>query len=388
MREDVDVVINDEDGFEAGTIDALEVVDDDLKLVDGYALRARGRPEHINCGPDVMNDLSEFTITFWILVEEWYEDYGAAVRGELQVYIRFWSEAANHRGIWIGDGNNWVADTQDSTEPPLGEWIFVTFRWDGKTAELLYNDAEEQLSMTADFSSTGNNTNSLYLLGNPVVDLEYMKAYIDDVRVYDRALTDHQIGLLYSAGDYEGRYRRVESADLVAWWPMNDGSGSTVKDAVTWTSPDHDASHFGCQWFDYGYFEGGQWRSPEIDISSPGVYKDSTIFVTRDEPTATSIKTEIRVFDGTTWSAYHEVTVFPTTLDSTFFDEGDDLAGCKVQFRITLTTDDPEKTPTLEGIDVLVFGTEQIFFEDVFINQIQAGNDKIEKVFIGDKRIW
>ena len=79
---------------------------------------------------------------------------------------------------------------------------------------------------------TSNNTNSfgnltLYL-GSRAGGSIFLNASIDDFRVYNTALTASQIQQLYNQADSSNS---VISSGLVAWWKMDEGSGSTVADS-------------------------------------------------------------------------------------------------------------------------------------------------------------
>jgi len=164
----------------------------------GWALDFDGADDYVDCGASVMDNLSAFTLIYWIKADSWTGDFNAALRAENQVYHRFWSTTNGNRGIWIGNGSSWDVYTTDTTEPSLGKWYMCTLRWDGSTFELLYDDAVPQLSVDTSITSTGSNTNSLILACNPVSGSEYLDGRMTLVRLYSRSLSDAKISTIYN----------------------------------------------------------------------------------------------------------------------------------------------------------------------------------------------
>jgi len=56
----------------------------------------------------------------------------------------------------------------------------------------------------------------------------YFNGSLDDIRIYNRALSASEVAVLYNGG--AGRTDNPSSG-IVGWWKMNDGSGQTVTDS-------------------------------------------------------------------------------------------------------------------------------------------------------------
>lgn len=58
---------------------------------------------------------------------------------------------------------------------------------------------------------------------------EFLKGKLDDIRVYNRALSDTEISALYQSGQVTRK--SVSNSGLVGYWPMNEGSGGHAGDS-------------------------------------------------------------------------------------------------------------------------------------------------------------
>jgi len=161
-----------------------------------WTLYFDGSDDWVDCGSDVTDDLTAFTMIYWIMAESWTGDSNAANRGEYQVYHRFWNTNAGNRGLWIGDGSAWDVNVTDTVEPSLGTWYMCTLRWDGATFELLYNDADLQLSVDTTISSTGSNT-YVFALAHSTEYGEWLHGRESNVLLYTDALSDAKISSVY-----------------------------------------------------------------------------------------------------------------------------------------------------------------------------------------------
>jgi hypothetical protein len=83
------------------------------------------------------------------------------------------------------------SDAVGSSGLPLNAWTHLATTWDGQTVRLYVNGAQvAQRAVSGRITTSGS---PLRIGGNKVWD-EWFKGQIDDVRVYNRALTAAQIG--------------------------------------------------------------------------------------------------------------------------------------------------------------------------------------------------
>lgn len=81
-------------------------------------------------------------------------------------------------------------------------------------------------SNTANFNNGA--TDNLYI-GYASNDNAYFNGLIDDVRVYNRALTATEVSKMYSSGQVTSK--KVSESGLVGYWAMNEGQGSKAGDS-------------------------------------------------------------------------------------------------------------------------------------------------------------
>ncbi len=78
----------------------------------------------------------------------------------------------------------------------LGEWHFIASTWDGKTV-ITYYDGKP----VAHSSASGNimyDNNDLYFGKDGFYDNAYFKGCIDDLKIFNKALTDKEVLNLYN----------------------------------------------------------------------------------------------------------------------------------------------------------------------------------------------
>ena len=105
-----------------------------------------------------------------------------------------------------------------------GSWHLVTYDVTA-TNESLYIDGELQASKTS--TPAGLPRNSCFGGGGCWGGV-YFKGFLDDVRVYNRALSASEVSDLYYA---TGGTAGDTTSGLVGWWKLDDGSGTTAADS-------------------------------------------------------------------------------------------------------------------------------------------------------------
>lgn len=108
--------------------------------------------------------------------------------------------------------------------PPLELSIkaFVTATWDGKTMRIFINGMKKA---SAVLEGKLNSTDFPLIIGTNYAkeDSNFFKGYIDEVRIWGRALSLEEINKLYNKKD-------PSSEKLVAYWPFDEGKGKIVYD--------------------------------------------------------------------------------------------------------------------------------------------------------------
>ena len=117
---------------------------------------------------------------------------------------------------WQADGSAHSAAVGGSIQ--LEQWVHVAGTHEPGVATRVYVNGVEVNSDTTFVGSTHDGTRDLFIA--TLESFQYLNATIDDVRVYDRALTAEEIATL------------VNSSGLVAHWKLDETNGATAVDSV------------------------------------------------------------------------------------------------------------------------------------------------------------
>lgn len=149
--------------------------------------------------------------------------------------------------IWSVSNGDW---STTSTEVTLGEWTFVAITYNsdatGNNPTFYVNDKVLTVGsgLTEDSAPTGTRTTdggSDFVIGNAIGGNRSFEGDICEVRMFDRALSASEI-----AEHRRGVY--TDDTDLVGYWKMDEGTGTTATDTsgggnngtisgATWASP-------------------------------------------------------------------------------------------------------------------------------------------------------
>jgi hypothetical protein len=169
--------------------------------VFGQAISLDGDGDYVDCGLDPKLDITEFlTFTYWIKVVEFDKEWNTVIsRGDDS-----WrsSRAGLNNFMEAAVGGTAGNYTYGVTPVDDGEWHHVGWVYDG-TMNYLYVDGE----VDATEENSGEITVSsfpLYIGDNSQATGRFWTGLIDDVLIFNRALTQEeiQIVMLSSAGDY------------------------------------------------------------------------------------------------------------------------------------------------------------------------------------------
>jgi hypothetical protein len=157
-----------------------------------------------------INNLSSITISVWIKPQSFASctNYNASVV-EKQNTNHGWHLACNSSGYfrfvsYNGDsgGTNMIVNT--AAPLSLNVWTNLVFTWDGNVNGAnakLYVSGVESTTLAQVGTGTRNNDATLPIhIGRSQYDTGYYKGIIDDVRIYNRAISTSEITSLYSFG--------------------------------------------------------------------------------------------------------------------------------------------------------------------------------------------
>jgi len=199
----------------------------------GKALNFDGSDDYVTMGDkDSFNPSSAITIAGWVNIDITTGDKTiigktealAGVSGEyfLRVdgqKIRFTIQtSAGTTGAFLGN-----------TTLSIGTWYHVAGVWDGSNASIYLNGVSDATPSSLG-GTLGNNSSPLTVgtLRTLTTPTKFMDGKIDEVRVYNRALSASEISALYKSGSVS--HKVPNNLGLVGYWSMNEGTSTTAGD--------------------------------------------------------------------------------------------------------------------------------------------------------------
>ena len=172
-----------------------------------------------------------YTIAAWVKP--------SSLRGQWSGIVTKSRDARPWYGLWISRGNKWI---YGGGNLPGGEaatgWHHLAAVQDAEAGQrrIYVNGILENIGTSRDSSGPGD-----LLFGSADSVNEFFAGAIDEVRIYDRALTDSQILALADASEPP-----PPPDGLIAYWPLDEGSGSVAGDVSL--GSDHLGTIHGATW--------------------------------------------------------------------------------------------------------------------------------------------
>jgi hypothetical protein len=203
----------------------------------GWAMDFNGTSDYVEVPHnDSLNTPSTLTAMAWVYWNG--NNSGRILQKDKQGSARLWEmgvfSSKFRMELWHSDGSTTI---QSADNIPLNEWMFLTMTFDGTDIKMYQNGTQTKIkNFPGDIkihSDTPVTIGGLY-------GLEYFPGLIDDVRIYNRALSASEITDLYNG-------KEVSNEGLVGWWAMNEGEGTTVTDL---SGNGNDGTINGATWLD------------------------------------------------------------------------------------------------------------------------------------------
>ena len=166
----------------------------------GAALWFDGVNDYVNCGNDVhLNPTGAITVETWIKLDAASEGKSSSIpiiRRNNSYLLRKDEEASGgYFSFFIYDGTSWELGAYSNFQPTSGVWYHVVGTYDRQHVKIYVNGKlRGSAARTEAIQSTGTNT----VVG--FWNNEYFQGFIDEVRIYNRALSAEEIKNLYFAG--------------------------------------------------------------------------------------------------------------------------------------------------------------------------------------------
>ncbi|MBU3942489.1 prepilin-type N-terminal cleavage/methylation domain-containing protein [Patescibacteria group bacterium] len=172
--------------------------EDDTPSGNGCSLEFDGVNDYINLGNGKsLNLTSEITITAWIYPRS--INRGTIVAKNGPYYLSFGSiwGPTQHVGAAVLPGGSWIP-INGSGIIPINKWSHVAMMYNGSKMKVYLNGKEDgSVSITGSMGLHGDTVKIGW--GSPGFN-QYFNGFIDNVRIYEQALSETQIKQLYAEG--------------------------------------------------------------------------------------------------------------------------------------------------------------------------------------------
>jgi hypothetical protein len=180
---------------------------------------------------------NSFTLSYWIYQESnlgWTVSFGVSNDGE------GFTSGSYHWGTNSIGGQIWKYNFSSTTNTTieLNKWTNVIFKYDSNILSI-YKNGVFVSSQLVNYTSTNISAGS-FNIGKQLSFSEYYKGKIDDIGIWNRALTQSEITSLYTQNYVSQIPSYIPSNGLVAYYPFNgnandasvNGNNGTVNGAT------------------------------------------------------------------------------------------------------------------------------------------------------------
>ena len=163
----------------------------------GKALRFDGVDDYVDCGDiDAIDGATEITVTAWV---KWGGTVGGLIDPQefhrKQNVYAFGGGWKDHKAkFWIYD-SAWRNSGDSVTDIDDGNWHFIVGVYDGEYLRLYVDGVEESNVYLG--ATTLNANSEPVIIGSSRRTAEFWNGIIDEVRIYNRALSENEIKMLY-----------------------------------------------------------------------------------------------------------------------------------------------------------------------------------------------
>ena len=159
----------------------------------GGALQLNGSDAYLDCGSDPSLNLTSWTITFWLNAAENKNYNGFVIKGldAAENYeILGFSDGSLHMPILFTDGTRTFVNGPTGAIV-VGQWAHFVYTYSSGKGRHLYKNGVSIFSDTQ--SGTPQASTSALTIGNERPLTRFVHGAMDDVRIYNRVLTDAEI---------------------------------------------------------------------------------------------------------------------------------------------------------------------------------------------------
>ena len=226
------------------------------------------------------------TVAAWVRPNNNNNTWGMVQFGTGDCTGKMWGMGRRDQKLALWGGcKDWISNLSI----PKNEWSFVVLRYNGTKVRAYVNGTWEETTLNGFNTQMSEIFIGAETTNNGSSFRSYFKGGIDEVAVWNEALTNAEILALYNNGS--GRDAATNGggysskANLKGYWKFNEGSGSTVSDAsgngkngtrhgATWMTGSHTEAQPGPLTFNAG---------TQLNLNSPNCGTDHTSLCTNNK---------------------------------------------------------------------------------------------------------
>ena len=167
----------------------------------GSALEFDGTDDYIDCGNDPSLDLTTWTITFWLNINQNKDYSGFIVKGldAAENYeVLTYGDGHFHFPITFTDGSRTFGNTAAGI-CVVGEWAHFTYTYDSTEGRRFYKNGSLVFEDTE--SGTPQASTTSLSIGNEQPMSRYVNGIMDDVRIYNHVMIEPEILAAMEGGE-------------------------------------------------------------------------------------------------------------------------------------------------------------------------------------------
>ena len=213
------------EGNMTGTNGPTFSTDVPVEMFSRYSVSLDGTDDYMDVGTvsDLNGSISAVTLSAWINISS----FGRAIMsGGSSGSDRFYLQAFNSTNFRYGSGSGF----HDFTVPTISTstWVHVGIVHNGTSATLYLNGVASSSGVQT-VESPNANYGTAFKVGSYYTGSTYFPGLIDEVAVFNSALSSTNITAIYNSGVPND----ISSLNPVNWWRMGDndgGTGTTITD--------------------------------------------------------------------------------------------------------------------------------------------------------------
>ena len=172
-------------------------------VAGGNALDFDGTDDEVKLSFVTIGDSAAWTITAWIKMSADSADqrtiYSEGNTGAEEYLFLYVDDSTDHAKFWIKDAASGMSSMESTTNVKDDAWHLITLVQRSKTDRELYVGTSSESTNTYDPGTLASNTASIGFLRASSWTADSFKGMIDDVRIYDYALSTGEISTLASS---------------------------------------------------------------------------------------------------------------------------------------------------------------------------------------------